>query len=1423
MKRVLKIFGICLGAVIVGMGLLVGGAWVFGAFSEKKVPPKDIAFAKEEIVTSSAAALRVTTATEGVNQKAIDITVSPSGILDAPKVVTLDEDFIVWPIKGDDGYNVGGIVNVTASYNGLLVAKCRVKVDVPVDDIVVKTQHTNLSKGEQITFNTEITPARALNPWKTDIIPGDINLYDEREKTIYYVLYDDSGYLMDTTKAYFYDSGRRLNMLKSSDIDSQTRIVAVDECEFLVKAFCFSTFAREDHYNIQNISDLKYQDGREQIKEEYLQVLKEAHAESGSDEGQFVTVTDVYINSFTATEEEINVFVYETSYLTARTAHTGEHETNLDIKLHPAETSAGYTYEHLDGFIDNIVLEWESGAELKILKQGTFEEGSPSDWKWTICPTVYDDTQTTAKIKATINYYDNKTQQMQVLDWHFNVKINIRPISGIIANKFIDAEGKESSSIFLNSDSPDTNSIRLEEGFASSLTTTGLLTHSYEYFDIIPQTGYSYTTFSLIKFFLPENSVVRPEKKGTYKVSFEFEEKNRSSGYRINFTDGNPQGDIAFYKLNEQTGQYEVIEGSPAGENGKYRAEIFYDKKTEGASSFDFYGDGSEPIKVNNVLYYEEGSEYPYCVVNGVKLKTFFNSDTMLITRQLAEITAEGYGTFYITATVVVSDNNGAIIYDQDGKIKKTTATKDIQVDVINSVKDIKLSVTAKDGSETGVHQADFAQTVLLDENAEYYIYIAPGDNTSLDVLSQAVAQGLFEITYKVRSDYERKDASGNVINSDSLIINEIEEDRDENDVLKGYKFVLEVKNVFGIKNKDSGDPENILFSIKFNVAGTKFEQTKVIQIRDHAINDVSITYGDSAADLRIYATDVTEGEVLWTNQNNQRIDLSEFNFTYSSDYSEIEVEKNILFTTESDVVLTGLIYATADENGKYKLTIDNFPYNKDGILVQIKLSCTELSDEYYKRYVYNKTYDYYELEEYATTEDTFNITIYGFKINYEVKPASSNIVGTKDETVDFLAADYATVTMYAGNGVMITKPIFKDIVDFAITVSDYFSLNGSVITILKSITDVQTVTITMYIGKNTLITHNLIFKSPYAISVEGSLLVQDGQLPIKAPKANIDLKQHFNVTKAGQAVDSNLIKYSFADSELSNGKKVSDYVTISEDGIMDVKYVPFDFEVNVNITIYEKLNDELGYEISNLESKGTWTGFEIEVTNDFKSNNNVNINANNVMYGDMENHYIDISSIYSGNDYTMEISFEGHNLVEGDESSPVFVRANKKDNYGYSIYASDIVSDTPRTVKVMLSIAIPDRGDTYAEFYVYVHQYMYINFARNITLTSGSSIGASLSSVDNYTFKDIFANDIVLVEGGISVLFSQYEVAEESLDLIEIQETTDDTVVKAKANIQAEESLTAYIIITRKVYYGGSNYYEVQHKLALTVVPSNS
>ena len=1414
MKRVLKIFGICLGGVVVGMALIVGCAWIFGAFKEKQIPPEDIAFVKEEVVTASAAALRVTTETENVNQKKLDVTVSPSGILDAPKVVTLDEDFIVWPIKGNDGYNVGGIVTVTASYNGLLVAKCRVKVDVPVDDIIVKTQNTNLSKGEQITFSTEVVPARALNPWKTDIIPGDLNLYDERQKTIYYFLYDNSGYLMDTTKAYFYDSGRQTNMLKSTDIDAQTRLVAVQECDFFVKAFCFSTFNREDYYNVQDISQMIYEDGREQIKEEFSKILKEARSEAGNDEGQFISVTDVYIDSFTATDEIINTFLYETTYLTARKDHPGANEFNLDIKLHPAETSDGYTYENLDNFIDNIVLEWVSGAELKILKQGAFEEGTPADWKWTICPTVYNNEQLRSTIKATINYYDIKTESMATLDWNFDVQVNTRPVVGLTANKFVDENGENRDYISLNSDSRDTDSIKLEEGFVSESRDTGLLTHSYKYFEVQQQLGQPYSTFSLVKFFLPADTVTKPTTEGNYKITFEFEGKTASSDYRINIGDGNIQGEVSYYKLNETSGEYEII-GSPAGDKGHFRAELYYKKTNKAEASFTFF-DQSAEIPVSNVLYYEQGVEYPYCVVNGVKVKTFFNSDTFVITRQLAEITAEGYGNFNIIASVVVSDNNGSIIYDENGNFIILTS-KTVQVRVTNSVKDIKLNVTAGDGSTTGVHQSDFNRTVVLDENSEYYIYIEPGDNTALEVLSQAVAKETFIVEYSVRT--ERYDDSGVLINYDAFTINSIEEDREEEGgALKGYKFLLEVKNVFSVENS-SGETTSILFSITFSVMGTSFTQTNTIEIRDHVLKEANIAYGTSTSNnLQIYAATVNEGEVQWKNRSNSEIiDLTKFKFEFSSEYGVVNVAPNITFTTTNSTVnTTGLITANPDENGVFKLSLKNFPYVAEGISINITMAYGGNDETINKRYVYDAEHDYYILRSYEETTSNFTLIVYGFNITYTPRPV--DIVGVKDQTINIIDGSYVNISIKDAKNSNVSKPI-TDMVDFSMMSTEYFRLDGTTITILKSLTTPQSVTVSLMIGSNTFALHNLTFKSPYTITFKKTTAV-------KAPATNVDLKTYFMIKQDTSEVDSRLVKYSLGDHVIaSNGKNISEYVTITEAGLMTVKYVPCDFKVDVNITIYEKINTDLGFDADNLESKGTWTGLEIDIVNDFLTNNEVyvgnSITDGNKMYADGKTpYYINISSIYNAdNNYTMEIEFADHYLYDGDSDSQFVYVGNKDVNYGYSIFATDIVSSEPKVVEVTLHIIIPGKGDTYAKLNVYVYQYLYVSFSRNATLQSGTA-GFSISTENDYEFRD--HNGQLLTEPAIApellILDFTFDVDPESTNLIEIREEAEGLTVNAKHGITEEQ--TAYLVATRTIYVGAKPMYEIQYRIEITVRP---
>lgn len=1406
MKRFLKIFGLSLAGVIVGIALLIGGGWLFGAFTEKPVKPKDIAFVETEVSTSNMTALRVNTTTEGVNRKNLQIDVSPSGIIKCPKKATIGEDFIIVPEKGDDGYNVGGIVTITASFEGMYIAKCIVKVDVPVADAIVKTSHTSLSKGEQISFSTEVIPARALSPWKTDII-GD--LYDDRAKVIYYFLCDADGALMDISKAYFYVSGRSTNMLTSKQINAQTKIVAQEECNFYVKSYCFSTFAREDYYNVATAEDMLYTDGRGEIQEKYRAVLKESRAENGDKNGQFVNVADVYINSFTASDETINTFWYETQNLTVRKDENAEDSSyNLDIKLHPAESSEGYTYLDLDNFIDNIVLERIAGADVTVTKVGQFTSGKPADWKWTVTPNTYSSTDTTATLRATIHYIDSE-QKEQVLTHDFNVSINTRDVAGITANEFEDESGTKRDYVSLNSDSPSTDSIKLEEGMYTTILDSGLLSHYYKYFKIVPQTGYGYSTFSLLKFFIPENSVIVPYTAGTYKVTFEFDAKN-DGDYRIVFSDGSSNiGNIVYFKYDDKTNTWEES-GSPAGQTGKFRAEVMFKKTNEQPLTFEFQDSTKTPVKiidVSNVLYYTENSEYPFLEINGVKVKTFFNSDTRVITRQLAEVTAEGFGNFTLIACVVVSDNNGSIIYSEDGNFEKIMS-KTIEVRVTNSVKDLELNIVDSEGGTKGIAQGDFNKTVVVDENAEYYINIAPGPNTALDVLKQAVEAGNVNVTYKVNGD--AKNSDGVQINADALNIGLLEEDRDGEGNLVGYKFLLEVKNVYSIENA-RGETQNILFTLTISVEGTNFSINKTIEVRDHVIKEAVISYdGSTANSMRIYAANVdNSGKVgfkEWSRQ--QVIDLNKFSFTFESEYGVIDVEPEIEFAAAKNVVTTGIISAVKNAEGKWVLELGNFPYYDDGVAVTITMKYGGSNEDVNKRYVYNATLDLYELKSYENSSANYTLTINGFEITYAVKAAE--VVGVKDQTVNILDPKFVTVTIRDGKKSNVTVDIVK-IVNFGMIESEYFSFDSTTttITIKKSITTPQSIMVALTIGANRFATHSLTFKSPFTVE-------QVKTDTIKAPSENVNIASYFSVKKDKTAVEADMIEYSFGSSKvLSNGKTVGDYISLNGSSIT-AKYIPFDIDVDIYITIYEK-NGEIR------ENKGTFDGFTITFVNDYLTNNTVKIqgSSDNVIYGNKANNYVDISSVYSGSDYTMTMSFKNNKLDPQDETTQFVFAGVKDDNYGYSIYACDIVTTEDIAIEVTLYITIPGNGDTVVIFTIFVRQYITIEFANNSSIQSGGSTGKDVSTLDNFKITNPQGEVVSLGEGGIEQ-YLEVKVADDSKDLLEIRSVSTEmtSVIFAKSGVQ--EATEAHIIVTRKIYAGSGmqHSYTIDYVLTVHILP---
>ncbi len=1419
MKRVLKIFGICLGAVVVGMGLLVGAVWLFGGFNEKIIKPENIAFTETEVTTSSAIALRVTTETPKVNQKDIQIDVTPSGIIKCPSKVTLGEDFIIWPEKGADGFNVGGIVSITASFEGLYTSTCIVKVDVPVNDIIISTGKNSLSLGEQIDFNAEVIPARSLTPWKTDLIPDNMNLYDTRAKQLYYFLLDKDQNLMDTTQAYFYRNGSRVNMLTSNEINSSTRIVAEKQCEFYVKAFCFSTFAREDYYKATypEIRDFIYSD-RDEIREELIGVLKPSRSETGDEKGQFVNVVNVYINSFTSAEDEINTYLYEDLTLVARKPENSEDTTafNLDLKLHPSESSQGYTYLDLDAYIDNIKLTCvEGGADITIEKQGQFIEGSPADWKWVIVPSKYNPETTTATIRASIDYIDEHGAE-QTLTRDFSLKVNERRVATIVANQFEDPTGATQNYVSLNSDDEDTNSIQFEDGFYTTTTDSGLLTYNYKYFNIVAGGGQPYPTFGLLKFFLPGTAVTVPSSKGTYKLTYEFDAK-ANADYLLN-VDGVKNGNETYYKYNANQNKWEIADS--VGEAGRYRTEVFFTKSTETPATFSVRENGSEEIPVYNVLYYEQGSEYPYLYINDVKVKTFFNNDTKVITRQLAEIDADGYGNFEIIAAVVATDDKGAVIYDEGQFI--IISSINVPVRVTNSVKDMTLGITdyeLPEGATSNVIEGDFNKTVVIEEDRDYYLHIAPGALTAMDVLTKAIEDDFVNISYEVKSDFLYKDGdTDRKVNYNALLFDtEFIEEKDAEQNVIGYMIRLTVGNVFSVEDIH-GDTHSITFSLNIDVTGTNFSLTKTIEVRDHVINEAKIGYDGSYTmnTKEIYADNITGGVVDWKDWSNTSMVKPElFSFVFEDKYNNpVAINPNIDFTAKGnnggadiDVNPNGLIFTTLDDDDNYVLNIKNFPYYSNGVTVEMSMGYSGNDDAMTKRYVLNPDTQRYELVSYLSEPTVYTLKIRGFNIEYT--PKASTVKGVQGSKID--VTNYATIKIKNAKGSSLSKDI-SEFVSFSMTTTEYFELVGKEINVKKSVTDTENPMVVLRIGENRFKEHTFTITSPFDV-------VALGGAAIEAPTvAEIDVRPYFSVKKDGVKLANDMVEYGYISTAvLDNGKTVGDYISLT-DGYLTAKYVPFDFTINITITVYEMNGDVK-------ENKGTFTkDLTLDIVNRYSTAHDVRVGEvyqNNTIYGNEAANRLNISTVYSGTDYEIDFEFENH-LLDSTDPTTQFIYATEKDEIeGYSIYAYDIVSETGITVIVTLNITIPNRGDTVIVFTILVKQYAHIEFAQNTALQSGSLGGKNMSMINTYAVKDHNGSDIStsFFAPGIEDVFIEMTIDPASVNVVQF--TTDangDRLLEAKAGV-TEETM-AYVIISRKIYTGAADWYAVKYRLAVKVVP---
>lgn len=1386
-KRFLKIFSLALAGVVSGVVLMVGIAYLSGAFKEKVVKPKDIFFAETQVTTSTAIDLRVNSSTKGITHGTLDLNASPAGIVKIPKHVQVGEDFIVFPEKDAEQNNIGGLVEITASFNGIMHSTVKVFVDVPVRKLEVTTEYHSLSKGDAITFGAVVYPERALNPGKLDLIPSE---YD-REKTIYYALQDAEGNLLSKEYAEFQNGAQKLGNVVTSKQAVGTVIYTKKECDFYLKAYMFKTFSDEEKYGAIEF------DGK-------VNAMLGGVSSAQDDAGQLVVVADVYIDNIQATNTSINSYWFEQTTLVARKDAKQVDGFDLNIMLNPKENTSNYDYTALDYLMDNIVLEYYDGAPVTVVKNGNFTGTDPSKWTWSIVPTDYSDVDTTSRLKMSITY---RTQgaaiNTQTSEWFFAVNILTRPVSAINL-KYNDQEEIE-----LNSDDESENYIELEKDMQTQ-NDGGFIKNTYKYFEIKSSEGQPYSTFSLLRFYLPSTTVTIPSEAKNYKFTFEVQIDRAEQQYLLNSEGGTISGAVTYYKWDEGTMSFSTEPlDSIANLVGKFRVEGTFtiSPNSEDPPRIVFTkSDGTTELSIKNVKYYEELSAgvfsiYPYVKVGQVRVYTELNTDTLMITSNLSKIMVNGYGSFDINAAVVVTSITGNPVADVDGNLIQFFRSA-IKIKVTNSVKDVDLSIknlAGLDEDYTGTVQGGNLELI---ENKQYILYIKNGATTEFEVLKQAYTSGNLQLA--VETVYEQyKDSQENVINADSIKVYAIEEDISNGDLV-GYKVTIEVNNVYTIE-LENGTRVKPTFNLKIWVDDSLFEETYQFTVQDIVITDATIKYAEENGKAKtIFATGYSAGTVAWTILGgNYATPFRTENLVFSfAGFNGVTIDETpeVNFVTETpNVNISGLIYLDAEK----KLVIKNFPYNASGVKVRLNLTYQGESADMNSRYVFDGTSCV--LRAYEDASDYYDLTIYGFKINYTPLPVA-NITGEAGKTINLATDTYSTRSIKNHRDGNVANVSINDLVEFNYKETNEFALTGTTIRVKTSLTKTTQIDVVLYVGSNVLTTHSLTFVSPYTVAVQS--LYQK----VEAPRTAIDLSEAITVLRAGQPVTTIVI--TFDDDTLSTGDKVSDFVTISASGgrhYLDIKNIPVDFDLHLNVEVFELE-----------ESKGVFTGNTIRVINKYNSEERADTvteyarvgEDNTILAGKTDNTDILLtSSLLSGQTATnVEVSF--------DEVGEMYLTQTTDetiDNIARKLKSLHVAEDIETVIT--LKVTFQNAGYTLIDLHVTILKNLFIEFDRT-SIAYGNS-GLLLSDINNYKITDREGYEIVVQIDRIDEV-SLYRVSEDAIsqEYLTINKNAAGEVwLMVKKN--STEMREVSIVFEFEVYRGATVAYTIPYVLTINIEPT--
>lgn len=322
MKKILLIILLSFVSVVVAIGLLVGGMYLFGGFNEKIVYAENLVFNRQEVVSDDAFFLKISTTSNEVTKTKLKLytsTGNSSRVISFPEYVELNEVFTVVPKQIYDEnlkeyINFGGNVTLYAAYDGdsssqIAPAKCEILIDVPVEKINVNFSTSLARPNQALVFAQKddaldnallVSPNNALMPY---VSSGNIKISEIEDKALFLELTDNNGNEITSNVAEFTIDGvaQNSNVIKVDyKYDSAKRQIVFNN------TICVNTKNYQGRVNINAYIYSTYKKQNANVNSSNVVELVKSEMQTNS---YYLEIGDYLINGFTFDDTDKEVML----------------------------------------------------------------------------------------------------------------------------------------------------------------------------------------------------------------------------------------------------------------------------------------------------------------------------------------------------------------------------------------------------------------------------------------------------------------------------------------------------------------------------------------------------------------------------------------------------------------------------------------------------------------------------------------------------------------------------------------------------------------------------------------------------------------------------------------------------------------------------------------------------------------------------------------------------------------------------------------------------------------------------------------------------------------------------------------------------------------------------------------------------------